>query len=218
MAGSGSRQSNEHPVPLTRWQSWVSAAAVTLLAVLLVIGDIDDAGFRHWWAAHALTTDTVAGLLVLMITLLVADQVVRMRQARDRSQAVAAQAAILMAQASRSCRAVTASLNGSGDRDAASEELRTYMIMLLVGAPVLIDARLSRNFLEQAQHLAAEMARSVWASAKADGTATHPDAHPDTHSGARLDEAMRRLRAASAPLLQPLTPEQQAAASGDSPP
>ena len=201
-------------MPLTRWQSWVSAAAVTLLAVLLVIGDIDDAGFRHWWAAHPLTTDTVAGLLVLMITLLVADQVVRMRQARDRSRAVGAQAAILLAQASRSSHAVTASLNGSGDRDAASEELRTYMIMLLVGAPVLIDARLARNFLEQAQHLAAEMARVLSASAKADGTAAHPDAHP----GARLDEAMRRLRAASAPLLQPLTLEQQAAASGDSPP
>jgi hypothetical protein len=205
-------------VPLTRWQSWVSAAAVTLLAVLLVIGDIDDAGFRRWWAAHALTTDTVAGLLVLMITLLVADQVVRMRQARDRSRAVGAQAAILMAQASRSSHAVTASLNGSGDREAASEELRTYMIMLLVGAPVLIDARLARNFLEQAQHLAAEMARVLSASAKADGTAAHSGAHSGPQPGARLDEAMRRLRAASAPLLQPLTVEQQAAASGDSPP
>jgi hypothetical protein len=210
-------------VPLTRWQSWVSAAAVTLLAVLLVIGDIDDAGLRHWWAAHALTTDTVAGLLVLMITLLVADQVVRIRQARDRSRAVGAQAAILMAQASRSSRAVAASLNGSGDHDAAFEELRTYMIMLLVGAPVLIDARLSRNFLEQAQRLAAEMARSLSASAKASAAAahpdshpdTHPDSHPDTHPAARLDEAMRRLRAASAPLLQPLTSEQEAAVSGD---
>jgi hypothetical protein len=218
MGGSGSSQSNERPVPLTRWQSWVSAAAVTLLTVLLVIGDIDDAGFRHWWAAHALTTDTVAGLLVLMITLLVADQVVRIRQARDRSRAVGAQAAILMAQAGRSSHAVTASLNGSGDRDAASEELRTYMIMLLVGAPVLIDARLSRNFLEQAQRLAAEMARSLAASAKTDGTAAQPAAQPAAHPDARLGEAMRRLRAASAPLLQPLTSDEQAAATGDSPP
>jgi hypothetical protein len=199
--------SDDRPAPVTRWQDWVYAGAVTLVAAALVIADLADAGLRHWWAAHPLTTNIVAGLLVLLITLLVADQVVRMRQVRDRSRAVAAQAAILMSQAARSSRAVSAALNGSGERDAASDELRTYMIMLLVGAPVLIDARVSRNFLEAAQHLAGEMARSL-------GIVTGASGAPPRH-GARLDEAVRRLRTASAPLLQQLSPDQLSAASGD---
>jgi hypothetical protein len=70
------------------------------------------------------------------------------------------------------------------------------MIMLLVGAPVLIEARVSRTFLEQAQYLAAEMARTMASLAKS------PDASPI--SSARLDDAVGKLRAASTPLLQPL--------------
>lgn len=200
---------NDRPVPLTRWQDWVTAATVTLVAAGLVAADLSDTGFRRWWAARALTTDTVSGLLVLLITFLVADQVVRMRQVRDRSRAVGAQAAILVAQATRTARAVSSALDGSGDRSAASDELRTYMIMLLVGAPVLIDARLPRSFLEQAQHLAAEMARLLSARAKDKGTSARPRD--------RLDEAVRRLRAASAPLLQQLSTDQLAAAGDESP-
>jgi hypothetical protein len=211
MAASRTRGANgengAHPVPLTRWQDWVAAAAVTIVAAGLVIADILDTGFRHWWTAHALTTSTVTGLLVLLITFEVADQVVRMRQRRDRSRAVAAQAAILLAQAARTSHAVSAALDGSGERDAASDELRTYMMMLLVGAPVLIDDRLSRSFLEQAQHLAAELGRSLGVPARAPGRAAHPEAHPE--------DAMRRLRTAAAPLLQALTTDQQAAAAGD---
>jgi hypothetical protein len=202
-----SRAGDDRPVPLTRWQDWVSAGVVTLVGAALVITDLTDTGFRDWWTGHALTTDVVAGLLVLLITLLVADQVVRMRQTRDRSQAVAAQAAIMMTQARRSSRAVKAILDGSGDRDAATDELRTYMIMLMVGAPVLIDARLPRKFLEQAQHLAAEMARSL-------STAAAPAGAPGRRR-AGLDDAIHRLRAASAPLLQQLSADQLAAVSGD---
>jgi len=60
----------------------------------LVMPEVTDVGLRRWWAFHALTTDTVAGLLVLLITVLVADQVVRLRQISGRARAVAAQAAI----------------------------------------------------------------------------------------------------------------------------
>ena len=62
-------------------------------------------------AFHALTTDTVAGLLVLLITVLVADQVVRLRQINGRARAVAAQAAIMVNQAIRSAQAVSQALN-----------------------------------------------------------------------------------------------------------
>ena len=192
---------------LTRWLGWFSAAGVTLVTFALLILDLTDVGFRRWWAGHALTTDTVGGLLVLLVTVLIVDQVVSRRQFKDRSLAVAAQTAIMLGQATRSSKAVSAALDGSGDRGTASDEVRTYMIMLLVGAPVLIDARVSRNFLEQAQHLAGEMAHALTTMAKT------PD--NNVRSSARLGDAIGRLRAASAPLLQLLSPEERAAAGGD---
>jgi hypothetical protein len=140
-----------------------------------VILDLTDDGLRTWWAGHAMTTDTVSGLLVLLITVLVVDQVVRLRQIKDRARAVAAQAAIMVSQATRSSQAVSQALAGSGDRDAAGDELRTYMMMLLVGAPVLIGAKASRNFLEQAQSLGAEMARALVAARTPGRPATRPD-------------------------------------------
>jgi hypothetical protein len=192
---------------LSRWQGGVAALVVTLLTGALMILEVTDAGLRRWWAFHALTTDTVSGLLVLLITVLVIDQVVRLRQINGRARAVAAQAAILVSQAIRSEQAVSQALAGSGDRDAASDEFRTYMMMLLVGAPVLIDATVSRNFLEQAQFLGGEMARALAATAGAPGQAGYP--------AARLDDALQRLRTASTPLLQVLNPETQRAVLGD---
>jgi hypothetical protein len=151
----------------------------------------------------------VSGLLVLLITLLVVDQVVRLRQLSDRARAVAAQAAIIMTQAVRASRAVfqaTADGADESDRDAASDELRTYMMMLLVGAPILIDARVSRTFLEQAQAVGALMAHMLGVMGKSTGSVS-PDA--------RLGDAVQRLSDASAPLLQVLDPETQAAVRGD---
>jgi hypothetical protein len=87
---------------LSRWQGGLGALVVTLLTGALVAGEVTDEAMRRWWAAHALTTSTVAGLLVLAITLLVVDQVVRLRQINDRARAVAAQSAIILVQAVRS--------------------------------------------------------------------------------------------------------------------
>ena len=195
---------------LSRWLGGIAALVATMLTGVLVVLDINDAAMRRWWAGHALTTDTVSGLLVLLITLLVVDQVVRLRQLNSRAQAVAAQAAIIMTQAGRTLNAVTqATAKGAhdSDRDAASSEVRTYMMMLLVGAPVLIDAQVSRNFLEQAQAVGGLMAVSLGVTAKSSGGPASRDA--------RLDDAVQRLRAASTPLLQVLDPETQAAVRGD---
>lgn len=191
---------------LTRWQGWFGALAVTLVTLGLVMGEVDDAGFRRWWAGRPLTTDTVAGLLVLLITLLVVDQVVRLRQVRARAQATAAQAVIVLSEAERAARAVSAARSDAGGREAAIEQMRTYAIMLLVAAPVLIEAKLSRDFLEQAQQLAGEMARLLAAMAKRKPGAEAP-------SGDRMDEALERLRAVSVPVLQPL-PHQELVAAG----
>jgi hypothetical protein len=191
---------------LSRWQGGLGALVVTLVACALVILDLTDGGLRHWWAEHALTTGTVSGLLVLLITVLVADQVVKLRQINERSRVVAAQAAIVTSQAVRASQAISQVMTGSGDREATGDEFRTYMMMLLVAAPVLIDARTSRAFLEQAQALGAEMVRAL-ASVRSGGS--------DGYSPGRLDDAVRQLKDASSPLLQVLDPETQKAVRGD---
>ena len=195
---------------LSRWQGGFAALIVTLLTGVLVVLEITDGAMRRWWSGHSLSTDTVSGLLVLAITLLVVDQVVRLRQLNARARAVAAQAAIIMTQAGRTLRSVSQAVAqgaGDSDRDAASDDLRTYMMMLLVGAPVLIDAQVSRNFLEQAQVVGGLMAVSLGVTAKSSSPAASKDA--------RLEDAVQRLRAASAPLLAVLDPETQAAVRGD---
>ena len=194
---------------LSRWVGGLAALVVTLIACALVILDLNDGGLRRWNDVHALTTDTVAGLLVLLITVLVADQVIRLSQINARARAVAAQAAIVVSQAIRSSQAVSGALAGSGDRDVAGDEFRTYMMMLLVAAPVLIDAKVSRNFLEQAQALGGEMARALAAKARKPGQASYPTAG--------LDDAVQRLKTASTPLLQVLDPETQLLISGNQP-
>jgi hypothetical protein len=193
---------------LSRSQGGFGAAAVTLVTAGLIVAEIDDLGFRRWWAAHPLTTDTVGGLLVLLITVLVVDQVVTVRQLKDRSRATAAQGAILMAQARRAANALSGLLAGTGNRDATSEEMRTYAVMLMVGAPVLMEGKVSRDFLEEAQNLAGEMARLLGAMAK------HPGSPKP--SSERMDNAVARLRAASVPVLQPLDLDELLAAGAES--
>jgi hypothetical protein len=192
---------------LSRWQGGSAAVVVTLVACVLVILDLADGPMRRWWDAHALTTDTVAGLLVLLITVLVVDQVVALRQINDRARAVAVQVGIMMTQAARTTQAVSQVLAGKGDRDSAGDEFRTYIMMLLAVAPILIDAKLSRNFLEQAQRMGGEMGRALTVITKAPGQ--------EEPSVTRLNHGLQRLRDASAPLLQNLDPETRVAVSGD---
>jgi len=190
----------------TRFLGWPPAVLATLITVALVVGELTDAGQRRWWAARPLTTDTVAGLLVLLITVLVVNQLLNRRQSRQRGHAVAAQAAIMAAQADRSAQAVSALLDGSGDRDAASDGFRTYMLMLLTGAPVLINDPTARHFLEQAQYLGGLMARTLTVIDKSPkGTAVPDDG---------LQDAVRQLQSAAAPLLQLLTPAIRDAING----
>jgi hypothetical protein len=194
---------------LSRWKGWLGAASATLAACILVILDLTDTGLRRWWDGHALTTDTIAGLLVLMITGLVVDQIVRLRQIKDRARAVAVQAAIIMAQANRAWQAVSQVLAGAGDRNVAGDEFRTYTTMLLAATPVLIDARMSRTFLEQAQHLDGELAMAL-------SVLTRKPAQ-EKSLATRLDDAVQALKAASTPLLATLDPEMRAAVRGDDP-
>ena len=169
-----------------------------LVTLALVVGELADAGQRRWWAAHPLVTSTVSGLLVLLVTVLVVNQLLGLRQAGQRGHAVAAQAATMMAQAVRAAKAVSSVIDGSGDRGAASDGFRTYMMMLLMSAPVLIGDPVARRFLEQAQYFGAVMARTL---ALTDRSTGGPAA-----AGNSLDEAMQQLQSDAAPLLRLLSP------------
>jgi hypothetical protein len=142
-----------------------------------------------------------------MITVLVVDQVVRLRQGSSRARAVAIQVAFLTTQANIASRAVSQVLAGSGDRDAAYEEFRTFTMMVLSVAPVLIDARTSRNFLERAQDLDAAMAQALSVLAPVPGQ--------DKSVAAQLDDTLQGLKSASTPLIQKLPGEMRSAVRGD---
>jgi hypothetical protein len=73
---------------------------------------------------------------------------------------------------------------------------------------VLIDAKASRDFLEQAQHLGGEMARVLGVTGGTSQAGV---------SMTRMDDAVQRLRAASTPLLQVLDPETRTAVRGEDP-
>ena len=191
----------------TRLIGWLAAGLAVLITLTLVVSELTNAGQRRWWAGHPLTTDTVAGLLVLLVTILIVNQLLNRRQARQRGHAVAAQAAIMAAQGARSTRAVTSLIDGSGDRDAASDGFRTYMMVLLTGAPVLIDDPVARRFLEQAQYLGGVMAGTLAVIDKPKDAAAAPSDRADGGPPRdRLDDAAKQLQDAAAPLLQLLNP------------
>ena len=182
----------------SRLLGWAAAVLVILITLALIIGEITNAAQRSWWGAHSLTTDTVSGMLVLLITVLVVNQLLNMRQDRQRGQAVAAEAAIIEAQAGHAAKAVSSVIDGSGDRGAASDSYRTYMVMLLIGAPVLIDDQVARNFLERAQNLGGVMTHTLAIIDRSPHGAAVPS------DG--LDDALQQIQSAAAPLLRLLSP------------
>lgn len=174
-----------------RWAMVVAVMIVVVTAALMVVDAVDDA-VRRWWAEHAFTTSIVGGLLVLAVTLLVVNQVLNIRDLRSRAQATAAQAAILLNQARRTADAVDVADQGDSERDAASDETRTYMTMVLIGAPVLINASVPRAFLEQAQWLGVLFSRAL--------NPAVGQSNPSEISG-----AFEKLRAVASPLLRELS-------------
>ena len=111
-----------------------------------------------------------------------------------------------MAQAERSSRAVSAVLDSFGDRDAASNEVRTFLALVLIAAPVLIDPEVARRFLEQSQRLSAELAKALHDVGQ-DPSATNA-------AQGRVQAAVDGLKNASHPVVQTLNAAQRAAAAG----
>jgi hypothetical protein len=187
---------------LRQWLAWSWALIVTVITAGLVILDLTDRAVHHYWTEHSFSSSVLSGLLVLLLTVLVVDRVNRHRQLRNQARAIGAQAAIIVAQASRTVDAIT-SASSDEDRDAAGDELRTYTQMLLVSAPVLIGADGPRRFLEDAQRLAGQLYRDL------------RDADKPPVSKTVLDAGVKQLRTDAAPLLQALNQQQRAAVSSD---
>ena len=184
---------------LMRGPAWWGALTVTVITVALVILDLGDAAIHPYWSRHAFTASVLSGVLVLLLTVLIVDRVNRSRQIRNQSRAVAAQAAIIVGEAARTLDALKQAAHSKEDKDATADELRTYTQMLLTSAPVLIDAPLPRAFLETAQRFAAELFAAVRVGRLDDATTD------------RLDDSLKDLRAAGAPLLDALSAQQRAA-------
>ena len=180
-------------------QEWIAAAVMGLVLGLIALDVVDHAS-STWFDRHSFATDAVSTLLGLAVAALVVDRISARRRLRDQAQVMAAQGAMIAAQALRATQAVTSALDGSGERDAAADELRTFMMMMLTGAPVLMDAPDTRDFLETSQHLAAELARALGV--------TRSGERPDDIDQ-RLNDAAGQVRAAIQPLLQTLDIDQQ---------
>jgi hypothetical protein len=186
-----------------RGQAWIAIALVNALVLALVLLELLDRGVRRFSSDHPLTADTVAGVLVVAITVVVVDQILRYRQIQGQSRAIGAHAAIMLTQARGAVEATVAMRDQHGDRAAARDAVQTYLLVLLVGAPVLIQEPRARRFLEQAQVLAAELGRILSPAAV--------DALPASAFAGGLDVAVKQLREAAAPLLAALSAEERSA-------
>jgi hypothetical protein len=188
---------------LRQWLAWSWALIVMALTAVLVFLDLTDRAVHRYWTQHSFSSSVLSGLLVLLLTVLVVDRVNQMRRLRNQSRAIGAQAAVIVAQGARAADAIASASPSPGDREAAGEELRTYAQMLLVSAPLLIDAAVPRRFLESAQRLAGQMFRATREAAD----------KPVAKEG--LDAGVARLRADAAPLLKALNRQQVEAVTAD---
>jgi hypothetical protein len=197
-------------VVLKRWlawsggaSAWLGALTVLAIATVLVVLDLTVGSVHRYWSRHSFTSSVLSGLLVLLLTVLIVDRVIRFRQLRNRSRAIAAQAAAIVAVARRA--ADTISSPSAHDQQAAPDELRTYTLMLFTAAPVLIDANVSRTFLETAQRLAAQLSGALRATGDEQNRQTK----------ARLDDAVHQLERDAAPLVNVLNREQRLAVGSE---
>ena len=187
---------------LSGYRAWSGALIVMVVTAVLVVLDITGGPVHRFWSRHSFTTNVLAGVLVLLLTVLIVDRVIRIRELKNEARAVGAPVALIVAQASRAADAITRAARSAEDREEASAEVRTYTQMLLTSAPLLIDASDTRTFLEAAQRVAAGLFRALHAEdEKVEPTKT------------QLDHAVEQLQAAAVPLLKALSSEQRAAIS-----
>ena len=90
-----------------------------------------DAPPSYTGPATSFTSNVVAGVLVLLLTVFVVDRVIRIRQLTNESRAVGAPVALIVAQASRAVDTITRAARSAEGRAEAAGEVRTYTQTLL---------------------------------------------------------------------------------------
>jgi hypothetical protein len=171
-------------------------AAVAVLAVLVSF-DFVDSGFRSFWDRHSFTASVVANLLVLAIAALVVDEIVALRQRRQRQVSVSVQGLLLYGQARRAYRSVV-----GGEEAGGVEELRAFASMLLTASSNLFDDPDARSFLEEVQRFTGVMYGAL--STATDGKLTDAGAEKLSGQMARLDSAVK-------PLMNRIPPQERSA-------
>jgi hypothetical protein len=166
----------------------VTAVAVAVSLVVLVVCDLSIVSFRTWWERHSLTGSIVSNLLVLAVTGLIVDEVVARRQRKERSTSVAVQVLIVYGQVRRTWNAVKSSpadtkgtdtkgtdTKGKGnDGGTALEEWRVLANMLLTASPAFFDDPEARRFLEEVERFSGLILSRLHRS---DGTLADDDRH-----------------------------------------
>jgi hypothetical protein len=154
----------------------VTAVAVAVSLVVLIICDLSIGSFRTWWERHSLTSSIVSNLLVLAVTGLIVDEVIARRQRKERSTSVAVQVLIVYGQARRTWNAVKSSSaerkGKGGDGGTALEEWRVLANMLLTASPAFFDDPEARRFLEEVERFSGLILSRLH---KSDGTLADDD-------------------------------------------
>jgi len=126
---------------------------IAVALVALVVCDLAVGGVREWWDRHSFTTDVVSSLLVLGVAALIVDEVVALRQRKQRALSVAVQSLILFEQARRTYEQVMNVGEESASVPEARDEAMNLANMLLIASPALFDDPEARVFLHQVQRL-----------------------------------------------------------------
>jgi hypothetical protein len=156
----------------------VTAVAVAVSLVVLIVCDLSIVSFRTWWERHSLTGSIVSNLLVLAVTGLIVDEIVARRQRKERSTSVAVQVLIVYGQARRTWNAVKSSAADRKDKGNGGgtviEEWRVLANMLLTASPAFFDDPEARRFLEEVERFSGLILSRLHRS---DGTLADDDLH-----------------------------------------
>lgn len=178
----------------------VAAAAAVVVLGVLVSFDFVYSGFRTFWDRHSFTASVVANLLVLAIAALVVDEVVALRQRKQRQVSVAVQGLILYGQARRAYRSVV-----GGEEAGGIEELRTFASMLLTASSNLFDDPDARSFLEEVQRFTGVVYGIL---------ATSTDGKVSQAGKDKLSDQMSKLDMTVKPLVSRIPPQDRSAIEG----
>jgi hypothetical protein len=178
----------------------LGAVVIAAAIVVLIVDDLTEQHFAHWWDTHAITTSLISDLLIVGATAFIFDEVVAYRQRKDRSLSVAAQALIVYGQAREAYQAVMANLRDPSSGNGVPDALRDLASNLLVASASLFDDPDARDFLLQLDRLMASL------FAAASGRFDRADGLGQTSA---LTKQMNQVQSSFRPLVARFPPDYQ---------